>query len=166
MDSLSELVRLLAPAGTVDLHCRVAGPWSAYNEQAAPGHVPYPRDPRRQSRSLGRKAEPTGRCGRCPAVSAWRRTHAVGHAGPQAQGHGVATLQWGGDGGDRAWRRRAARYPVWRGTFVLGSSSDVLLRTLPEVLCIATTGPAEGDLAWLRGLIGMMHAEADQPRPG
>jgi AraC family transcriptional activator of mtrCDE len=55
---------------------------------------------------------------------------------------------------------------VWRGTFVLGSSSDVLLRTLPEVLCIATTGPAEGDLAWLRGLIGMMHAEADQPRPG
>jgi AraC family transcriptional activator of mtrCDE len=41
MDSLSELVRLLAPAGTVDLHCRVAGAWSAHNEQAPPGHVPY-----------------------------------------------------------------------------------------------------------------------------
>lgn len=60
----------------------------------------------------------------------------------------------------------AAPLDILCGTFVLGSSSDVLLRTLPEVLCIATTGPAEGDLAWLRGLIGMMHAEADQPRPG
>lgn len=61
----------------------------------------------------------------------------------------------------------AAPLDILCGTFVLGSSADVLLRTLPEVLCIGTDDAnRNGDASWLRGLIGMMHAEADRPRPG
>jgi AraC family transcriptional activator of mtrCDE len=61
----------------------------------------------------------------------------------------------------------AAPLDILCGTFVLGSSADVLLRTLPEVLCIGTDDPnLNGNASWLRGLIGMMHAEADRPRPG
>jgi AraC family transcriptional activator of mtrCDE len=50
------------------------------------------------------------------------------------------------------------------GTFALGNSGSLLLRTLPESLCIRTADRAE--CAWLRELIGMMRQECDAPGPG
>jgi AraC family transcriptional activator of mtrCDE len=167
MDSLSELVRLLAPAGTVDLHCRVAGAWSAYNEQAPPGHVPY-------------HVILAGQAG----VQVGKETLQVGAGDVLLFPHGAAHTLHGVQGGRR--RPPEARHfngvvtevsvpgaatplDILCGTFVLGSSANVLLRALPEVLCIGTKGGGEAgsdDLAWLRGLIGMMHAEADRPGPG
>jgi AraC family transcriptional activator of mtrCDE len=49
------------------------------------------------------------------------------------------------------------------GTFVLGSSAAILLRAMPEMLCVGTDS---GDAGWLRGLIGMMHTEASAAGPG
>ncbi|GAA7758884.1 MAG: AraC family transcriptional regulator [Burkholderiaceae bacterium] len=173
MDSLSELVRLLAPAGTVDLHCRVAGAWSAHNEQAPPGHVPY-------HVILDGQA----------SVQVGKETLQVGMGDVLLFPHGAAHTLHGMQGG----RRRAAEsrqfngvvtevsvpgaaapLDILCGTFVLGSASKVLLSALPEMLCVGTRGNGDGegegegggdDLAWLRGLIGMMHAEAERPGPG
>jgi len=164
MDSLSELVRLLAPAGTVDLHCRVAGAWSAHNAQAPAGHVPY-------HVILDGDAE----------VLVGKELLRVGAGDVLLFPHGAAhTLQGRQGGRHKAQESRqfngvvtevtvpgaAAPLDILCGTFVLGSSAGVLLRTLPEVLCIGTTRAEEGEVGWLRGLIGMMHTEADQPRAG
>jgi AraC family transcriptional activator of mtrCDE len=164
MDSLSELVRLLAPAGTVDLHCRVAGAWSAHNEQAPEGHVPY-------HVILDGDVE----------VLMGKEKLRVSTGDVLLFPHGAAhTLQGARGGPRRAPESRQfngvvtevtvpgaeAPLDILCGTFVLGSSAGVLLRALPEVLCIGTQRADEGDLGWLRGLIGMMHAEADQPRAG
>jgi len=172
MDSLSELVRLLAPAGTVDLHCRVAGAWSAHNVQAPVGHVPY-------HVILDGDAE----------VLVGNEMLRVGAGDVLLFAHGAAHTLQGRQGGrqkapgsapESAPESRqfngvvtevtvagaAAPLDILCGTFVLGSSAGVLLRTLPEVLCIGTRRADDGDLGWLRGLIGMMHAEADQPRAG
>jgi AraC family transcriptional activator of mtrCDE len=164
MDSLSELVRLLAPAGTVDLHCRVAGAWSAHNEQAPAGHVPY-------HVVLAGDVE----------VLVGKEMLRVGAGDVLLFPHGAAhTLQRAHSGRRRVPESRqfngvvtevtvpgaGAPLDILCGTFVLGSSADVLLRALPEVLCIGTRRADETDLGWLRDLIGMMHAEADQPRAG
>lgn len=164
MDSLSELVRLLAPSGTVDLHCRVAGAWSAHNAQAAPGHVPY-------HAILDGEAD----------VSLGSDRVRVAAGDVLLFPHGAAHTMAGVHGGQsRAAESRhfngvvteitvpgsAAPLDILCGTFVLGSSAGVLLRTLPEMLCVKTAGGGTSGLSWLRGLIGMMHVEADAPGPG
>lgn len=165
MDSLSELVRLLAPSGTVDLHCRVAGGWSDFNAQAAPGHVPYHvilegqieitvGDARLRATAGDVLLFPHGAAHTLMGLQAGSRTVA-----PSRHFNGVVT--------EVTVPGAAAPLDILCGTFVLGSSADVLLRTLPEVLCIGTDDAnRNGDASWLRGLIGMMHAEADRPRPG
>jgi len=40
MDSLSHLVRMLAPSGSVDLRCQFAGSWFVTHEPAPPGRCP------------------------------------------------------------------------------------------------------------------------------
>ena len=164
MDSLSELVRLLAPSGTVDLHCRVAGAWSAHNAQAAPGHVPY-------HAILDGQAD----------VAMGAETLRVAAGDVLLFPHGAAHTLSGLHGGkSRPAESRhfngvvtevtvpgaAAPLDILCGTFVLGSAADVLLRTLPEMLCVQTARGGEAGLGWLRGLIGMMHVEADAPGPG
>ena len=164
MDSLSELVRLLAPSGTVDLHCRVAGAWSAHNAQAAPGHVPY-------HAILDGQAD--------VAMGADNLRVAAGDV--LLFPHGAAHTLSGVHGGkSRPAESRhfngvvteitvpgaAAPLDILCGTFMLGSSADVLLRALPEMLCVRTAGGGDAGLHWLRGLIGMMHVEADAPGPG
>ncbi|MGO4764983.1 AraC family transcriptional regulator [Cupriavidus sp. 2KB_3] len=165
MDSLSELVRLLAPSGTVDLHCRVAGVWSAFNAQAAPGHVPY-------HVILEGQIEITVGDARLRAAAGdvLLFPHGAAHTliGLQAGSRTVAeSRHFNGVVTEVTVPGAAAPLDILCGTFVLGSSADVLLRTLPEVLCIGTDDAnRNGDASWLRGLIGMMHAEADRPRPG
>lgn len=41
MDSLSQLLAMLAPTCAVNLHCRFAGRWEAGHDQLAPGVVPW-----------------------------------------------------------------------------------------------------------------------------
>lgn len=41
MDSLSHFIHLIAPKGSVDLHCRFSGNWQADHPQLAAGHIPY-----------------------------------------------------------------------------------------------------------------------------
>jgi len=179
MDSLSELVRLLAPSGTVDLHCRVAGAWSAHNAQAAPGHVPYHAILDGQADvSMGtgplRVAAgdvllfPHGAAHTLSGVHGGSKTRVAGvrqEAGPESRRfNGVVT--------EVTVPGAAEPLDILCGTFVLGSAADVLLRALPEMLCVKTGGTGgiggNGDagLGWLRGLIGMMHVEADAPGPG
>lgn len=167
MDSLSELIRFLAPSGTVDLHCRVAGAWSAYNEQAAPGHVPYHviLDGRADV-SVGKDSLqvsagdvllfPHGAAHTLSGVHGRRRK-----AAESRHFNGVVT--------EVSVPGAAAPLNILCGTFVLGSSAGMLLRAMPEVLCVRTGDGGNGGAAgqgWLHGLIGMMHAEADQPGPG
>ena len=165
MDSLSELVRLLAPSGTVDLHCRVAGVWSTFNAQAAPGHVPY-------HVILEGEIEIAVGDGRLRATAGdvLLFPHGAAHTliGLQAGSRAVAASRhFNGVVTEVTVPGAAAPLDILCGTFVLGSSADVLLRTLPEVLCIGTDDPnLNGNASWLRGLIGMMQAEADRPRPG
>ncbi len=164
MDSLSELVRLLAPSGTVDLHCRVAGAWSAHNAQAAPGHVPY-------------HVVLAGQVG----VSVGKERVQVDAGDVLLFPHGAAHTLSGVHGGRTKTAESRhfngvvtevsvpgadAPLDILCGTFVLGSSAGVLLRSLPEMLCVKTAGGDGGGLGWLRGMIGMMHVEADAPGPG
>ncbi|PUW42804.1 cupin domain-containing protein, partial [Cronobacter sakazakii] len=41
MDSLSQLIALLAPESSVDLHCRFAGRWQSDHAQSPVGHIPW-----------------------------------------------------------------------------------------------------------------------------
>lgn len=168
MDSLSELVRLLAPSGTVDLHCRVAGAWSAHNAQAAPGHVPYHAIlDGHADVSMG--SEPL----RVAAGDVLLFPHGAAHT--LSRVHGGTTRQ--ADSGPESRHFNgvvtevtvpgaAEPLDILCGTFVLGSSAGVLLRALPEMLCVKTGAKDDAGLGWLRGLIGMMHGEAEAPGPG
>lgn len=168
MDSLSELVRLLSPSGTVDLRCRVAGAWSAHNAQAAPGHVPYHviLDGRAEI-LLGKEAL------RVSAGDVLLFPHGAAHTIVGVKGRArraAESRHFNGMVTEITVAGAAAPLDILCGTFVLGNSADILLRSLPEVLCV-TTVPHDADTAshdsdWLRGLIGMMHVEADRPQPG
>lgn len=172
MDSLSELVRLLAPSGTVDLHCRVAGAWSAHNAQAAPGHVPYHAilDGQADVSMDGERLRvaagdvllfPHGAAHTLSGVhgGSLRPANTRQEAGPESRHfNGVVT--------EVTVPGAAAPLDILCGTFVLGSAAGVLLRALPEMLRVETGGNGDAGLGWLRGLIGMMHVEADAPGPG
>ncbi|EKY3198224.1 cupin domain-containing protein [Cronobacter turicensis] len=41
MDSLSQLIALLAPESSIDLHCRFAGRWASDHAQSPAGHIPW-----------------------------------------------------------------------------------------------------------------------------
>lgn len=164
MDTLSEFIRLLAPSGTVDLHCRVAGAWSTHHEQAAPGHVPYHvildgeaelavGGDRLSLRSGDVLLFPHG------AAHTMRAMQTGTRRAPSRQFNGVVT--------EIVVPGAAAPLNILCGTFVLSPSAMLLLRTLPEVVRVPTANADDGaEVGWLRGLIGMMHTEAALPRPG
>jgi AraC family transcriptional activator of mtrCDE len=182
MDSLSELVRLLAPSGTVDLHCRVAGAWSAHHEQAPPGHVPYHvildgqadlavGEQRLQVKSGDVLLFPHGAAHTLSAQSMQsRQSPKAGEAG-QADGRrrSAESRHFNGVVTEVSVPGALAPLDILCGTFVLGSSAAILLRAMPEMLCVGTdSGDASrgDDAGWLRGLIGMMHTEASAAGPG
>ncbi|WP_454725743.1 MULTISPECIES: cupin domain-containing protein [Cupriavidus] len=171
MDSLTELVRMLAPAGTVDLHCHFAGIWRVENAAAPPGHLPYHIILGGQAR-----AQVGGEALRLDAGDVLLFPHGSAHtlrslradagdadtadtaapASPQSRFNGLLTeLSIPGDD---------AGLDMLCGTFVLGLPGTMLLRHLPPVLRIATARRA--DCAWLAALIGMMRNEARAPEPG
>lgn len=165
MDALTELVRMLAPAGTVDLHCRFAGNWRVDEAAAPAGHLPYHVILDGQACALvGQEtmALGAGDVLLFPHGSA----HTLRSSGlpddaspmpvPQTRFNGLLTeLTIPGD---------AHPLDMLCGTFVLGLPGTMLLRNLPPVLRIATADRA--DCAWLDALIAMMRNEAQAPEPG
>lgn len=179
MDSLSELVRLLAPSGTVDLHCRVAGAWSAHHEQAPPGHVPYHvildgqadlavGEQRLQVKAGDVLLFPHGAAHTLSAQSMQsRQSPQAGQ--PDGRRRFTESRHFNGVVTEVSVPGALAPLDILCGTFVLGSSAAILLRAMPEMLCVGTdSGDASrgDDAGWLRGLIGMMHTEASAAGPG
>lgn len=166
MDSLSQLVRMLSPSGTVDLRCRFAGNWSAPHEPLPPGQVPYHVILQGRSRAhvdrdwleleagdvllLPRGAGHTLR-------SLGGDDHApVANITAQRRFNGVLTeVTLGGEG---------EVLDMLCGSFFVGSAGGVLLRTLPEVLLVRTARRA--DCAWLGALLGMMRSESESLHAG
>jgi AraC family transcriptional regulator, activator of mtrCDE len=168
MDSLSHLVRMLAPSGSVDLRCRFAGDWFVTHDPAPPGQVPY---------HVILEGRGRARIGRDSLEL---------EAGdvllfPRGAAHTLRSVGGGGDSEDPAYNSLAARHfngvltevtlhgegqplDMLCGTFAVGGSGGALLRTLPEVLLIRTAQRA--DCAWLAALIGMMRHESEASHPG
>lgn len=167
MDSLSYLVRMLAPTGSVDLRCRFAGDWFVAHDPAPPGQVPY---------HVILEGRGRARIGRDSLEL---------EAGdvllfPRGAAHVLRSIS-GGDSEDPAYNSLAARHfngvltevtlhgegqplDMLCGTFAVGGSGGALLRTLPEVLLIRTAQRA--DCAWLAALIGMMRYESEAANAG
>jgi AraC family transcriptional activator of mtrCDE len=163
MDSLSHLVRMLSPAGRVDLHCHLAGVWAADHPPAPAGHVPY-----HVILSGGLR------------LRIGLRTH-IFEAGdvlifPQGVGHTLESIHLNendtapDDQGQRHFngvvtevRSDGQGQPLDMlcGMFVMRETGSSLLRSLPEWVHIRS-----GERASLRALISMMRSESVEPKPG
>ena len=163
MDSLSHLVRMLSPAGRVDLHCHLAGVWAAEHPAAPPGHVPY-------HVILGGKLR----------LRIGHRTQEY-QAGdvlifPQGDGHSLQSIHLNendkppDDQGQRHFNGvvtevrssgEGQALDMLCGMFVMRQTGGSLLRSLPDVIHIRS----EGRVA-LRALINMMQSESVEPKPG
>jgi AraC family transcriptional regulator, activator of mtrCDE len=163
MDSLSHLIRTLAPSGRVDLHCLLAGIWVAPHPEAPLGHVPY-------HVILGGKLR-------------LRIGHAtqIFEAGdvlvfPHGTGHTLESVMLGendvapDDEGERHFngvvtqivaRGEGAVLDMLCGKFVMGETGSSLLRSLPDVLHIRTS-----ERTPLFALIDIMRGESADPKPG
>lgn len=165
MDSLSELVRLLAPSGSIDLHCRIAGAWASEHARAPAGELPYHvvLDGEAIIRSGGTvlHARP-GDVLLLPHGAA--HTVSVDMPGGNAL-HGVLVERhFNGLVTEITVAGEKRRLDLLCGTFVLGASASLLLKSLPEMLCISTA--RRDDCNWVRGLIGMMQVETETPQLG
>lgn len=161
-DTLSHLVRLLAPSGTVDLRCRFAGDWAVDHAQAAPGTMPYHLIlDGRCTLQLGRTRLElvAGDVLLLPRGSAHLLRHGkppTRQAPPQRAHNGVLT-ELSRDGAGPA-------LDMLCGNFMLDGAGAPLLRSLPDHLLVRTAQRA--DCAWLASLIAMMRHETETPNPG
>ncbi|ALX84286.1 AraC family transcriptional regulator [Achromobacter denitrificans] len=164
MDSLSQLLSAVEPAGTVDLLCRYGGRWRADHPQAPAGHVPY---------HVILQGEGVARIGRDELAL---RTgdilllpHGASHllrgideraptaaAPPDIRHNGVLTelTQEGAGPG----------LEMLCGVFTLGRAGSLLLMALPQAM-VLRAAPL-GDNTALAALLALMRAEAGQPRLG
>jgi AraC family transcriptional activator of mtrCDE len=174
MDSLSNLVRVLAPQGTLELHCRFAGGWLVDHGPALPGHLPYHVVLEGCGRvGIGARELdlvpgdivlfPHGAAHTVRSLGAGLRTGCIAPAPPstppERHFNGAVTEIFHPDAG-----KPQEMLDLLCGNFVLGTPGGLLLRTLPEVVCIHTAGRA--DCAWLHSLTSMMRAEASTALPG
>ncbi|MGO4156181.1 cupin domain-containing protein [Cupriavidus sp. YAF13] len=166
MDSLTELVRMLSPAGTVDLHCHFAGNWRVDNAAAPAGHLPYHIILNGRARALVAQEAislDTGDVLLFPHGSAHTlRSLPEGTEG--AAGAPAQTTRFNGLLTEVTMPGDTHPLDMLCGTFVLGLPGTMLLRNLPPVLRVATAQRA--DCAWLHALIDMMCSEAQAPEPG
>jgi AraC family transcriptional activator of mtrCDE len=162
MDSLSALVTSMGLHGRVDLLCRFAGAWSAPNPGTPPGPVPY---------HVALAGEGVLEVGR------ERRPFLAGDLVlfPRGSAHNVRHA----DGATRTFaevRRPLGRlvevasdaphsdFDMLCGTFELGRHRALLLRALPEVVHLRTSG--RDDYAGLHALLHTMRHESLQASPG
>ncbi|NMU90488.1 AraC family transcriptional regulator, partial [Achromobacter ruhlandii] len=164
MDSLSQLLSAVEPAGTVDLLCRYGGRWRADHPRAPAGHVPY---------HVILQGEGVARVGRDELAL---RTgdilllpHGASHllrgideraptaaAPPDIRHNGVLTelTQEGAGPG----------LEMLCGVFTLGRAGSLLLMALPQAMVLRAA--TLGDNTALAALLALMRAEAGQPRLG
>ncbi|MGY2491796.1 cupin domain-containing protein [Cupriavidus sp. CP313] len=169
MDTLSALVQMLAPSGTVDLRCRIAAPWTAAQSAAPAGHIPYHvilQGEAHIDRAGGPIRLRPGDIVSFPHGAA----HYIHFSGGARGRAAVARTETSFNGvlnevtlaADAALLEPSL--DMLCGTFVLGAPGMALLRTLPGVMKVGTSD--ENDSGWLRSLIAMIRAEAEVPQPG
>jgi AraC family transcriptional regulator, activator of mtrCDE len=163
MDSLSHLVRILSPAGRVDLHCLLAGVWAAEHPAAPPGHVPYHVILNGKLRlRIGQRTQefeagdvlifPQGASHTLESVYL-REDETPPDDGGQRHFNGVVTeVHAHGEG---------EAMDMLCGMFVMRETGGSLLRSLPDVIHIRSEGRAS-----LHALISMMRSESVEPKPG
>ncbi len=167
MDSLSHLVRMLAPSGSVDLRCRFAGDWFVAHDPLPPGQVPYHVILEGRGRArIGRDTLeleagdvllfPRGAAHILRSIGGGDSEGPAFNSLPARHFNGVLT--------EVTLRGEGQPLDMLCGTFAVGGSGGALLRTLPEVLCVRTAQRA--DCAWLAALIGMMRHESEASHPG
>ncbi len=167
MDSLSQLLRLLSPSGSVDLRCRYAGDWLLDHEPAPPGYIPYHLILAGHAwlHQGAEKAElRAGDVILFPHGAAHRIRSIGGGDSPPSIALPPTTRRFNGLLTEITRPGPGEPLEMLCGTFALGNSGSLLLRTLPESLCIRTADRT--DCAWLRELIEMMRQESDAPAPG
>lgn len=164
MDSLSQLLSTVEPAGTVDLLCHYGGRWRADHPQAPAGHVPY---------HVILQGEGVARVG--PDELALRAgdilllPHGASHllrgldarapaatAPPDIRHNGVLT-QLTQDGA-------GPRLEMMCGVFTLGRAGGLLLMALPQAMVVRAATIADNSA--LAALLGLMRTEASRPRLG
>jgi len=163
MDSLSHLIRALAPAGRVDLHCLLAGIWANQQPAAPPGHVPY-------HVILGGKLR-----------LRMERTTRVFEAGdvlifPHGSSHVLESIVLGendiapDDQGEQHFNGvvtqivshgEGTALDMLCGKFIMGETGTSLLRSLPDVLHVRIDEHTP-----LFALTQIMRNESAEPKPG
>lgn len=163
MDGLGRLVHVLAPSGSVDLHCRFAAPWAVENATAPPNELPYHviLDGRAWLEIDNQQLPiqggdvllfPYG----APHVLRSSAGSVLDASAPEAERrsfNGLVTLiERPGDG---------EVIDMLCGRFFLSGGAEALWLGLPSVLHVRTS---ERDP--LLALIGLMRGETVAPRPG
>lgn len=163
MDNLSHLIRTLAPSGTVDLHCLLAGIWVAPHPEAPPGHVPYHviLDGKLRLRT-GHGTQifeagdvlvfPHGTNHTLESVALGENDTAPDDEGERHFNGAVTQVVIRGEG---------AALDMLCGKFIMGETGSSLLRSLPDVLHIRAT-----ERTPLFALIDIMRSESADPKPG
>lgn len=164
MDSLSQLLSTVEPAGTVDLLCRYGGRWRADHPQAPAGHVPYHVILQGEGVARVGRDELTLRAGDILLLphGASHLLRGIDDTAPAAplpadiRHNGVLTeLTQDGPG---------PRLEMLCGVFTLGRAGSLLLMALPQAMVLRAA--AIGDNTALAALLGLMRAEAEHPRLG
>lgn len=162
MDSLSNLINLLSPNGTVDLHCRFRGNWESQHRQSAAGVIPY---------HIVLKGS--------AKVSVGKQTVILDQGDvlllPHGSAHNIGTVSNGG-----------SLYPISKranglitliesegdeevseilcGEFIIPSYGTLLLSQAPDFVCINTA--ERSDCVGLTTLIAMLVRESLSIQPG
>lgn len=165
MDALSQFVRIIEPAGSVDLRCRFAGHWQVPHEPAAPGLVPYHLVLDGEAlidHPGGRMKIVAGDIVLFPRGTAHTVRSLLGTELPiVAQ---VATRTFNGAVTELTLPQGEHALDLLCGSFMLGETGTALLQGLPDLQRIATAG--REDCAWLLSLVAMLRHETASPSPG
>ena len=167
MDSLSQLVRLLSPSGSVDLRCRYAGEWQLDHEPAPPGYLPYHLILDGQAllhQGPERHALQPGDVILFPHGAAHRIRSVAGGDDPPSIIAPPTSRRFNGVLTEITRPGAGTALQMLCGTIALGNPGSRLLHTLPDTLCIRTADRA--DYASLRAVIDMMRLESDTLSPG
>ncbi|WKE66491.1 AraC family transcriptional regulator [Gallaecimonas kandeliae] len=162
MDSLSQLIGLLAPKGQVDLHCRFSGSWQSDHPQAPKGHLPYHLILAGQAKLLAEGRE-------------WQLAAGDVLLLPQGSPHLLKGLRQGDRPAPQHRRHNGAVTELVRagegealemlcGEFQVGAPGALLLASMPALVQVRTA--QRDDCAELKALVAMLARESLDGQPG
>ncbi|RDI98809.1 AraC family transcriptional regulator [Dyella solisilvae] len=161
MDSLSQLVQNLDPAGTVELHCRYAGGWSVHNLPTRRGYLPYHVVLQGHARLRAGGEELTLASGDVVVFPRGIEHTLLSELPPDDGDEVEETRSFNGVLVEVSRGGEGPAFDMLCGSFLLGDSGSALLRTLPDVVIVHTA-----DRPALLAVVAMMRAESVEPRPG